>query len=101
MDEETCVNCKNLMLVDEIQPNQAYCKLNSLITVDMVKKCNMFEEKQDTKQKPKAEAKSVANIGKYPRSREGCFKKKEISYPPGHCWEGLTPSQVNEGYKEK
>lgn len=22
----------------------------------------------------------------------------EVPYPPGHNWEGLTPSQVNEGY---
>ncbi len=30
-------------------------------------------------------------------------EKKETSeatYPPGHNWEGLTPSQVNEGYKD-
>ncbi len=24
--------------------------------------------------------------------------KSEVTYPPGHNWEGLTPSQVNEGY---
>ena len=23
----------------------------------------------------------------------------EFVYPPGHNWEGLTPSQVNEGYE--
>ncbi len=22
----------------------------------------------------------------------------EVPYPPGHNWEGLTPSQVNQGY---
>ena len=23
---------------------------------------------------------------------------EEKPYPPGHCWEGLTPTQVNEAY---
>ncbi len=27
--------------------------------------------------------------------------EKENKYPEGHCWEGLTPSQVNEGYKKE
>ena len=26
---------------------------------------------------------------------------KEVPYPPGHNWEGLTPTQVNEAYKKK
>jgi len=28
-------------------------------------------------------------------------EEKEKPYPTGHCWEGLTPSQVNEGYKKE
>lgn len=27
--------------------------------------------------------------------------KKEFKYPKGHNWEGLTPEQVNEGYKKE
>ena len=26
-------------------------------------------------------------------------KEKESPYPAGHCWEGLTPSQISEAYK--
>lgn len=27
--------------------------------------------------------------------------EEEKAYPAGHCWEGLTPSQVNEAYAKK
>ena len=71
-----CPNCKNIIDVDYSSMGGVYtCILApSMVRTDQVKRCNKFEEKEDTKDKPKAEAKSVANKGKYPRKQP---KKKE------------------------
>jgi len=37
----------------------------------------------------------------YPKGHKGKGIMKEKPYPAGHNWEGLTPSQVSEGYKKK
>jgi len=87
MDEEQiCNKCIYCITYDYLRystsegkkitiPNNHKCEAGLDLFLGITK-CSHFKEKQDTKQKSKAEAKSVANIGKHPRSRKGCFKKK-------------------------
>ena len=75
MNEHLCNNCENRywVIYNESIPSDGGCTKNVKYR-STVKSCSHFEEKQDTKEKPKAEAKTVANKGKPPRKQP---KKKE------------------------
>ena len=73
---------------------KANYKCEKTVTLEFdISSCSHFKEKQDTKEKPKQSAKlSMSCVqpsnhgrkGAMPRSREGCFKKKEIEIKDEH-----------------
>ncbi len=74
-----CERCNNLMSITyKDGAGRSFCILAGVFYTNM-KSCTHFEEKEDTKERPKQEAKEVANKGKYPRKQpkkkvEGCVK---------------------------
>ncbi len=72
-----CLGCKRQLVFCTTKGTiYATCSLFNGDFDLSVTECSHFEEKQDTKDKPKAEAKQTANKGKYPRKQP---KKKEES----------------------
>ena len=92
MDEKDslCQKCGNIINVDYDSMGGVYTCIfvPSLVRTNQVRRCNKFEEKEDTKDKPKQSAKlSVSCVqpsnhgrkGTMPRSRKGGFKGKGVN----------------------
>ena len=94
-----CNGCINLMIAETNYGGSESCILINRVNTDDVIKCTHFEEKpEDTISKPLASArlstscKQPSNHGRkgtMPRSRKGCFKKKDDYNAKAH--EGMYP----------
>ncbi len=89
-----CYNCKNLMeFTDAIDGEFKICTCSKIRDISYIIDCTHFIAKEDTKEKPKQSAKlSMSCVqpsnhgrkGTMPRSRKGCFKKKDTLFQQGH-----------------
>ncbi len=70
-----CDECKNFIKYTLNKEMDRVTCVYGILALHLITKCSHFKQKEDTKEKPKQEAKAVANKGKPPRKQP---KKKVV-----------------------